>query len=168
MKTLSMLLLAPALLAFASHDAHAQEVSIKPAQLPAEIRAAVAKRFPNAPMTTASREVEDGKTSYEVTVKVDGKKVDVTASTAGELTLIEREMAKKDLPAAVAALIDAKYPKARYHTVEDVSTVSSAGESLSYYEVLLTDSSKQKWELQVALDGSRIITTEKKKPGDVD
>lgn len=160
MKTLSLLVLAPALLV-------AQEVSIKVMQLPPEIRAAVASRFPGAPMTAASRETEDGKTTYEVTVKVDGRKVDVTASTAGALTLIEREISRKDLPPAVTSLIGAQYPKARYHTVEDVTTVSAAGESLSYFEVLITDTRKEKWELQIALDGSRIIKTEKKKPGDV-
>ena len=160
MKTLAILLLAPALLA-------AQEVSIKVAELPAEIRAAVAKRFPNAPMTAASKETEDGKTSYEVTVKVNGKNVDVTASTSGQLTLIEREMSKKELPAAVVKLIDDKYPKAKYNVVEDISTVSATGETLAYYEVLITDAKKEKWELQVALDGSKIIKVEKKKPGDV-
>jgi len=161
MKTLSLLLLAPAVIA-------AQEVSIKVDQLPAEIRAAVTKRFPGAPITAASKETEDGKSFYEVTIKLNGKKVDVTATPGAQLTLIEREMSKKELPAAVLQLIDAKYPKAKYNTVEDVSTVSTAGETLSYYEVLLTDTKKEKWELQVALDGSKILKTEKKKPGDVD
>ena len=160
MKTVALLFLAPTLIG-------AQEVSIKVAQLPPEVRAAVTKRFPNAPMTGASRETEDGKTFYEVSIKLNGKNVDITATPGAELTLIEREMAKKELPAAVLQLIDAKYPKAKYNMVEDVSTVSATGETLSYYEVLITDSKKEKWELQIALDGSRILKVEKKKPGDV-
>ena len=161
MRELTLLLLAPVLLA-------AQEVSIKVAQLPPEIRAAVAKRFPGAPMVEAARETEDGKTFYEVTIRLNGKKVDVTATQGAQLTLIEREISKKDLPAAVTKLIDAQYPKAKYTIVEDVSTVSPTGETHSYYEVLLTDTKKEKWEVQVALDGSRILKSEKKKPGDVD
>ena len=159
MKALALLLV-PAI-------AVSQEVSIKVAQLPAEIRAAVAKRFPDAPMVEAAKETEDGKTFYEVTIRLNGKKVDVTATPGAQLTLIEREISKKDLPARVIALIDALYPKAKYNIVEDVSTVSPSGETLSYYEVLLTDARKVQWEVQVALDGSKILKTEQKKPGDV-
>ncbi len=146
----------------------AQEVSIKVDQLPAAIRSAVMKRFPGAPLLEAARETEDGKTFYEVTIRLNGKKVDVTATPGAQLTLVEREISRKDLPAAVITLINGAYPKARYNIVEDVSTVSPAGETLSYYEVLLTDSKNVQWEVQVALDGSKVLKTEQKKPGDVD
>jgi hypothetical protein len=159
MKTVALMFLAPALL-------RAQEVSIKVSDLPSEIRSAVSARFPGAPMVEAARETEDGKTFYEVTIKLNGKKVDVTASTAGQLTLIEREIAKKDLPATVVKLVDDKYPKAKYNTVEDVTTISATGEKLSYYEVLITVN-KERLELQLALDGSSILKAERKKPGDV-
>ena len=159
MKSIALLLLVPALVG-------AQEESVPVAKLPAEIRSAVTKRFPGTPITGAAKETEDGKTFYEVTLKVNGKNVDVTAMQSGELTLIEREISRKDLPAAVTKLLDQKYPKAKWELVEDVMTVSGAGETLSYYEVLLTDATRQKLEVQVAVDGSKVLKEEKKKPGD--
>ncbi len=162
MKALTtLLLIVPALAA-------AQEESIPVSKLPPEIRSAVAARYPTARMTGAAKETEDGKTFFEVTIKLNGKNIDVTATQSGELTLIEREMSRKDLPAAVLKLLDEKYPKAKFHLVEDVSTVSGAGATLSYYEVQLTDANKQLLEVQVAVDGSKILKEEKKKAGDPD
>lgn len=161
MRSVLVLLLAPAL-------AFAQEESVPVSKLPAEIRAAVNARFPNAPISGVSRETEDGKTFYEVTLKVNGKNVDVTASLAGALTLIEREMKRSELPAAVSKLLEEKYPKAKYQLVEDVSSVTANGTTLSYYEVQIVDAKKQALEVQVALDGSKILKEEKKKPGEPD
>jgi len=159
MRTIALLLVVPAL-------ALAQEESVPVSKLPAEILSAVTARFPGMPIVGAAKETEDGKTFFEVTVKVNGKNVDVTATQAGALTLIEREISRKDLPATVTKLLDQKYPKAKWDLVEDVTTVSGSGETLSYYEVLLTDATKQKLEVQVAIDGSKILKEEKKKPGE--
>jgi hypothetical protein len=159
MRTIAMLFLVPVL-------AVAQEQSIPASKLPAEIRSAVAARFPGTPITGAAKETEDGKTFFEVTLKINGKNVDVTATQSGELTLIEREMKRSELPAAVSRLLDETYPKAKFQMVEDVSTVTNKGETLSYYEVLLVDAKKQTLEVQVAVDGSKILKEEKKKAGD--
>lgn len=161
MKVVACLLLAPALVA-------AQEENVPVSKLPAAIVSAVNSRFPNTKISSAARETEDGKTFFEVTIRLNGKNVDVTAMQTGELTLIEREISRKDLPAAVQTLLDATYPKAKWNMVEDVSTVSAKGETLSYYEVLLTDAKKEQWEVQVAPDGSKVLKTERKKPGDPD
>ena len=148
--------------------AFAQEENVPVSKLPPAIVSAVNARFPNTKISSAARETEDGKTFFEVTIKLNGKNVDVTATQTGELTLIEREMAKKDLPAAVTKLVEAQYPKAKWNLVEDVSSVSASGTTLSYYEILLTDAKKEQWEVQVALDGSKVLKVEKKKPGDPD
>lgn len=159
MKVFACLLIAPVLVV-------AQEEEIPVAKLPPAIVSAVNARFPNTKISSAVRETEDGKTFFEVTIRLNGKNVDVTAMQTGELTLIEREISRKDLPAAVQRLLDTRYPRAKWNLVEDVSTVSALGETLSFYEVLLTDARKEQWEVQVAPDGSKVIKTEKKKPGE--
>ena len=157
MKAITILLLVPAL-------AGAQEESLSAASIPAPIKSAVMARFAGAKIKGGSKETEDGKTFYEVSLDRAGKNIDVTSTPAGELTLIESEISRADLPAAVSKLIDTKYPKATWRRVEEVREFKAKEES-SYYEVLLTDAKKQAWEVQVAADGSKFINIEKKKPG---
>ena len=161
MKPLVALLLAPALTL-------AQEQKVPVSRIPPEIRAAVKARFPDSPIAGAVKETEDGKTFYEVTLKAGGKNVDVTVTQAGAVTFIEKELKRSELPASVSQLLETKYPKAKWQTVEDVSTVTAKGTTRTYYEILLVDATKQAWEVQVALDGFTILKEEKKKAGKTD
>ena len=56
------------------------------------------KRFPKAEMVDASKEVADGKTEYEVTVKDNGRKIDITLNSEGAISVMEKEIGEADLP----------------------------------------------------------------------
>jgi Putative beta-lactamase-inhibitor-like, PepSY-like len=137
-------------------------------QVPRAVMDAVKKRFPKAEVVEATKEVdEEKKPVYEVTVKQDGKTIDVTLSPEGVLAMIEKEIEAKDLPKAVADAVEAKYPKATYKIVEELIAVKDGKESLDAYEVLVeTADKKGKWELKLAKDGKVLKTEDKSQEKD--
>lgn len=144
----------------------AQERSVALKDAPRVVMRNVMARFPDATVAGVSRDTEDGELLYEVTLKRNGRTIDVTTTPAGRLTLIEREIAAGDLPAPVSALLRSKYPGATYTIVEEVTRVGGTTETLAFYEVLLKDTTARAIEVQVAPDGSRILHIEPKKAGE--
>lgn len=136
------------------------EESIPIAKLPKAVTEAVSQRFPKIEMVSAAKETEDSKTVYEVTLKDKGKSIDVTVSTEGKIQAIEKEVAKDDLPKAVAEGFDAKYAKAKIKRIEAVIHVKDGKESLDYYEFLVEKSEKENIEVLVSPEGK--ITKEAK------
>jgi hypothetical protein len=146
--------------AFATLRADEDKVPLD--KLPKPIIEVLKKKFPKAELVEASKEIEDGKTEYEVTIKDDGKKIDVTLTAEGTILGMEKEMAAKDLPKAVTDTLESKYAKATYKTVEAVIKIKDGKETLEHYEVLLITADKKKVEVVVTVDG-KITKTEEKK-----
>ncbi len=122
-------------------------------KLPKPVAEAVAKRFPKAEAKSASRDGEGDKATYEVTLKENGKNIDVSLTAAGAITQIEQEVAFKDLPKGVAETFEKKYPKATYKIIEAVINVKEGKEVLEYYEAVLTTADKKTFEAEVLPDG---------------
>src|SRR5262249_24063949 len=110
----------------------------------------------------ASKEGEGDKLVYEVTLKQDDKNIDVTLSPAGKITLIEMEVAFKDLPKPVAATLNKKYPNAKYSIIEEVIKEEGGKETLEHYEAQLTTADKKTMEAEVFPDGKLKGETEAK------
>jgi len=146
--------------------ARADEQSIPLDKLPKGIVEAVKKRFPKATMVEAAKETADGKTEYEVSVKENGKNIDVTLTPEGVITLIEKTIDRKELPKAAAAALEKKYPKATYKIVEEVVAVKAGKETTDFYEALLVTADKKAVEVQVKADGT--IKNEEIKKGEKD
>lgn len=142
--------------------AAADEEKVPLDKVPKPILDAVKKRFPKAEVQGASKEKEGDKTVFEVTLKQVGKNIDVTLTEAGAITTIEKEVAFKDLPKAVADTYEAKYPKATYKIVEEVIKVTDGREKLEYYEALLVTADKKTLEVEVTPDG-KVKNVEEKK-----
>jgi hypothetical protein len=83
--------------------AQEQDVQIKDA--PTVVIQAVSARFPDAKIHGVSKDTEEGKRIYEVTLRQGGRNIDVTTTPEGKVTLIEMEIARSDLPAPVASLL---------------------------------------------------------------
>ncbi|HEU4994497.1 MAG TPA: hypothetical protein VFT29_06740 [Gemmatimonadaceae bacterium] len=152
----------------AAPTAQAQEQSVPIKDAPAAVLRAASGRFPQATIVAVAKEMEEGKELYEVTMKQAGRNIDVTATPAGTLTLIEREIRRAELPAPVARLLATQYGGATYRRFEEVVAVQAGTETLSFYEVLLVDAKTDTLEVEIAPDGSRILKIEKKRPGDTD
>ena len=136
-------------------------------KVPKPVVEAVKARFKNAEVTGASREMEKGQVVYEVTIKDRGQNIDVTLTPQGEILLIEKEIAARDLPRAAARALEGKYPRATYKIVEEIVKVEKKQERLAYYEVLLVTAGKETLEVLVTPEG-KIVKEEKKKPGEDD
>lgn len=143
-------------------NVRADEEKVPLDKLPKAIKEAVEKRFPKVEMTGASKEKDGDKLVYEVSLKRDGKNIDVTVTEAGAITLIEQQIDFKDLPEAVARTFEEKYPKAEYKVVESVTKVADGTETLEYYEATLVDAGKKTWEVEVLPDGKVKSATEVK------
>ena len=140
----------------------ADEEKVPLDKLPKAVKEAVEKRFPKVEMTGASKEKDGDKVVYEVSLKKDGKNIDVTVTEAGAITLIEQELAFTDLPKAVARTFEEKYPKAEYKIVESVTKVADGKETRDYYEAKLVAADKKTWEVEVLPDGKLKSATEVK------
>jgi hypothetical protein len=114
--------------------AAAQEEKVALDKVPAPVLAAVKKRFPNGDMKGAKKEIENGKTVYEITLKDKGLSVDVSSTPEGALLTIEREIALKDVPEVVRKAFAAKSPNAKLEMIEEVIKVEGEKETLQYYE----------------------------------
>src|SRR5262245_125276 len=98
----------------------ADEEKISAERLPAAVKKAVHKKFPEAKFRGAAKEVEDGKTTYEVLLTVEGRAVDVSLDAEGEILEIEKEIAAEKLPRAVRRRLAARYPGAKIEKAEEL------------------------------------------------
>ena len=146
--------------------ARADESKVATSEVPKAGLAAVKAMFPGAEIKGAAKETEDGKTVFEVTLTQKGSNIDVTVSEDGKIQLVEKQIADKDLPAAVRRALDARYPKATYKIIEQVDNVKDGKSSLDFFEALLVTADKETLEVQIAPDGK--IKAEEKKQSDKD
>lgn len=134
-------------------------------KLPKAITDAVKKRFPKVELVEAAKETskegDKEKVEYEVSIKDGTTKIDVMLTPEGVITLIERQIAEKDLPKAVTDALAEKYPKAAFTIVEELLKVTDGKEALDVYEVLLVTADKKTFEVKLTAAG-KITETEEK------
>ena len=135
-------------------NVQAAEKAVPLDKLPKAVTDAVKKMFPKAEMLEAIQEEEDGKIGYEVTVKENGKKIDITVEADGEIELLEKEVDLKDLPKAVTATLEKMYPKAVLKSAEAVFDVDDGKEELEFYEVQLKTADGKELEAKIKADGT--------------
>lgn len=122
-------------MALACAVARADEEKIPVAKVPKVVLDAVKARYPGSEIKGAEKEVEDGKTIYELKLTHEGHKLEVSATPEGKIVSVEKEIKVADLPAAVTAGVKAKYPKA---TLKSAEEVEEDGETT--YEVVIEKS----------------------------
>ena len=155
-----------AILVLAAMAARGGEEKIPLDKVPKAVLDAVTARFPDAKLHSAGKEKEDGKFVYEIAIKNKGKKIDVTLSPKGKILGMEKEISVKDLPKAVAKTLKSKYPKAKFHLIEEVIKVKGGKEKLEYYETLLETAQGKRLEAIVGPDGRFLKEEDKSKKKD--
>jgi hypothetical protein len=141
--------------------APAQDGRVELDKVPAAVTATVKKRFPTAELIGASRETENGKTSYEVTIKDKGHHIDVTVTAEGAMTLFERRIEEKEAPQNVVAVAKEKYPGSRFEKIEEIVQIKDGKETLEYYEFRLTAADSKQWEVCITPAGKLAKDPEK-------
>jgi uncharacterized membrane protein YkoI len=148
--------------------AWADEEKVPLDKVPKSVMETVKKRFPDGAVSGASKEDENGKTVYEVTLKNKGQNIDITVAPDGSLVSIESEIPARDLPRAVTEAIEAKYPRAAYKKAETIVKVKDGKEAPPYYEALIQTADKKAIELEVSAEGKIMNEENKDKEKDKD
>ena len=99
----------------------ADEEKIALDKVPKAVLDAAKAKFPGAELKGASKETDGGKVEYEIELTYKGYNHDVTFTPAGKLIAIEKTIPAKELPKAVAAAVESKYPKAKIKQAEEIT-----------------------------------------------
>jgi uncharacterized membrane protein YkoI len=127
-------------------------------KLPKAVRDAIKGRFPDAEVNSIEKETEDGKVVYDIELKEKGRKYEMDIQEDGTVIEIEKEVALKDLPEAVAKALKAKFPGTSIKEVMEVNKVKGKEETPDHYEVTIENADKKTQEVTVSLDGKSIKT----------
>lgn len=101
-------------------SAFAQEQKISCTAVPTAVREAFAKAFPKAKIKHCSREVEKGKTTYEI-ASVEGETGrDVTFHADGTLISVEETIAFGSVPEPVQRVVNERFPGGEIARAEKV------------------------------------------------
>lgn len=142
-------LLAASLLVFGS--AQASEKKVKMKDLPKAVQQTVQEQSKGATVSGLSKEVEHGKTYYEVELKVNGHGKDILIDSAGAIVEVEEEVTMASLPPAVRSAMEAKAGKGRITKVESITR----NNTLVAYEVQVNTAGR-KSEIKVGPEGKSI------------
>ena len=126
----------------------AQEKKIKRTDLPPAVEKTVVEVSKGATIKGFNEEKENGKTSYEVEMVVNGHTKDVQIDPSGTVAEIEEEVALDALPADVKAGLVAKVGGGKIVKVE---SLTKKGKIVAYEAKV--DTAGKKSEVQVGPDG---------------
>jgi hypothetical protein len=140
----------------------AEEKKISEAEVPKSALEVVSKKYPTARKTGFAREIEHGKTLYEVQLVDGARKIDVGVSPEGRILAEEEELAFDAAPEAVKQAVAAsKYARWAVRRVEKV--IENENASAPRFELLVANG-KDRAEIVFTADGKR-VRTENKRPG---
>ena len=131
----------------------AQE-KIEADKLPQKVKDSLKARFPGYMVTQATKELENGEVVYDVEMTVNGKKHEMDCKEDGTIVDIQIEIDPKNLPAAAANAIKAKYPGSTIKEVGEILVVKDKKETRDHFEVIIETADKKEMELTVKLDGT--------------
>jgi len=129
----------------------AQEKKVKRSDLPPAVEKTVEEVSKGATIKGFSKETENGKTTYEVEMAVNGHSKDVEIDPSGVIVEVEEEVAMDSLSAAVKAGLDAKAARGKILKVE---SLTKNGKIVAYEAKVETAGKKS--EIQVGPDGSAL------------
>ncbi|HYZ83496.1 MAG TPA: hypothetical protein VE621_03810 [Bryobacteraceae bacterium] len=126
------------------------ETKVRLQDTPAAVQKTVQAETKNATMVGITKEVEKGKTVYELETKVDGKARDLLIRSDGSVLSVEQEVTLDSIPEGARAAIT---KRAAGGSVKKVETVKENGNVA--YEAELVVKGKPT-EVKVAADGTPV------------
>ncbi len=108
-------------LAMSAGSGLAGEEKISREDLPKAVRKAVAEKFPKAKIRGVSKEVEHGKTTFEVEMTIKDRSVDAVFNAKGKVLEIEKEIPVSKLPRKVREELEEHFPGAKIEKAEAVT-----------------------------------------------
>jgi uncharacterized membrane protein YkoI len=135
-------------IAFLAGAGFAAEKKVKLADLPAPVQKTVQEQTKSATLKGLSKEVENGKTFYEIETMANGKSRDLLVDPSGEIVEVEEATTLDSVPAPVKATLEKAAQKGKILTVETVTK----GSAVSYEAVVSKNGKKS--EVAVEADGT--------------
>ena len=129
--------------------ASAQETKIKFKDLPPAVQETAKAQSQGAMVKGYAKEIEKGKTEYEVQLIVDGKKRDVSIDANGKVLETEQEVAFESVPQKAQDAIKQEAGGAKVERVEEVKS-----DQATVYEALVHQNGK-KHEIRVLESGEK-------------
>ncbi len=126
----------------------AQEKKIKRSDLPPAVEKTVVEQSKGATIRGFNEEKENGQTTYEVEMVVNGHTKDVQMDANGVVIEVEEEVSMEALSPEVKAGLQAKAGKGKITKVE---SITKKGKLVAYEAQVTTDGKKS--EVQVGPDG---------------
>jgi uncharacterized membrane protein YkoI len=126
------------------------EKKIQKKDLPAAVQKAMEEKTQGAEIKGYSKEVENGKTFYEVETTVDGRSRDLLYDPTGKLVEVEEEIALDKVPAGARAAIEKAAAGGKVRKVEALTK----GGTVSY-EAAITNKAGKKSEVLFKADGTK-------------
>ncbi|MCU1262904.1 MAG: hypothetical protein JWO80_5789 [Bryobacterales bacterium] len=127
----------------------AAETKVKMESLPPAVQQAVKDQTQNAKLVGISKEVENGKTMYEVETMVNGKSRDLMLDATGQVASVEQEVGLDSIPASAREAIQKKTAGGKIKKVELVTVGSEKS-----YEAAYAGKNGKSAEFSVNADGS--------------
>jgi hypothetical protein len=147
MKTNHKILLLVVILALVG-SVFAQEKRIKRSELPTAVEKTVVEQSKGATIRGFSEEKENGRTTYEAEMLVNGRTKDVQMDANGAVIEIEEQLDIQAVPAGVRAGLQAKAGKGKITKIE---SITKKDKLVAYEAQVVTDGKKS--EVQVGSDG---------------
>ena len=129
-------------------SAFAQEKKIKRSELPAAVEKTVVEQSKGATIRGFSEEKENGQTTYEAEMLVDGHTKDVQMDSNGAVMEIEEQVDLQSMSGEVKAGLEAQAGKGKITKVE---SITKKDKLVAYEAQVVTDGKKS--EVQVGPDG---------------
>ena len=129
----------------------ASEMKLNKADLPPAVRKAADHESRGATVRGYSKEVENGKTTYEVELMVNGHAKDVSMDPSGAVVEVEEVTPLESLPAAAREAI---VKGAGSGKIIKVEAISNGKDPIEAYEASVRTNGKHS-EVRVKPDGSR-------------
>lgn len=152
-RTANALVLSLGLVLSLNMFAQASEKSVKMKDLPKAVQTTVQEQSKGATVRGLSKETQNGKTYYEVELKVKGHNKDVLMDSTGAVVEIEEEIDMASVPPAVKAEIEKHVGGGKITMVESVTK----NDAIVAYEAHVKTGRKHS-EVKVGPDGQLIAT----------
>lgn len=128
----------------------AAEKKMKMQDLPPAVQQTVKEQTKNATLVGIAKEVEKGKTVYELETKVNGRSRDLMIDAGGAVLSVEVEVALESISAAAKAAIEKAAAGGKVTRVETLTE----GKSVSYEAGLQVKGKKS--SITVKADGTKV------------
>jgi uncharacterized membrane protein YkoI len=110
------------ILSFLNSPVGGQEKELKGADVPVAVTRTLSREFPKAVVSKWSKEIENGKTTYEAGISEGSRRRDAVFSEQGSLIATEQDMDVANLPDKIKNAIQTKYPDAALYKAERIES----------------------------------------------